>query len=128
MVKCKCCDNTTNGVDTCSPEHGYAWRYLSDKNLDKNDIKNIINVDVHETIKFKYFLWKENLTSYKKCIQCCKEINKVKRILNEKFSDFCSKNCEKEFIKLNKSEVVKVCLICGDSNCKNNNVLHLEEN
>ena len=61
MNICKCCDNTTNKTQTCSVEHGMIWRFLKNKNVSKNEIKEISNIKTAHTIQVKYYLWKNNM-------------------------------------------------------------------
>lgn len=113
MNICKCCDNTTNKTQTCSIEHGMIWRFLKNKNVSKNEIKEISNIKTDYKIRVKYYLWKNNMDKEPNCDSCGGKLS-FKKILNGNF--ICSKECSKK-LKI-QEKVSKVCEVCEKLNCK----------
>lgn len=113
---CKCCDNETKGTETCSIEHGMAWRFLKNKNLTKDQIKEILSVRTEHSIKTKYILWTQGLLEEPRCEICGSKLSIKKLNSTALSSKTCSKNCY-AFKKEHNSTKQK-CIICGNINCK----------
>jgi len=107
---CKICNSpTSNNSNTCSVQHGMAYRYLKKFDLTQPEMLKICNIETNFSIKIKHILWKTGFTSEPVCT--CGNKLTYKKLLHGTL--LCSPDCKKKDSK-NKQ---KICIICSNDEC-----------